>query len=85
MQSLCQSVRHLSDSLIAFGDAIDIKLYENCNKTTNNYSRFGDPDSTYSRADELRPEGVSRFDNTYMAGSLNFKVKELEVYHVLFE
>jgi len=61
-----------------FGSGRDIVISDNCNATTNNCcesQRTNSPYSTYAL-----PSGA---DNTFLAGSKNFTVKEIEVYAVI--
>ena len=59
-----------------FGGGHDIDIYDNCN-TNNSSSSNGN--HTYELPSPL-PQGTA--DNTFFAGSYNFSVKEIEVYHV---
>ena len=54
-----------------FGDGYDIAIYDNCNARSDNYCN----PSTYAL-----PAGK---DNTFLAGSSSFTVKEIEVYAVM--
>jgi hypothetical protein len=61
--------------LFIFGAGHDILLFPDCNMNSFSYSNFG---STYSL-----PEGMeekSEEAKSYLAGSYNFKVTEMEVY-----
>ena len=58
-----------------FGHGNDICIYDNCNARTDNYCQSQSGNSTYAL-----PSGA---DNTFLAGSLNFTVKEIEVYAVI--
>ena len=58
-----------------FGGGNDICIYNNCNTTTNNYCETNHSDSSYQL-----PPGA---DNTFLAGSYYFSVKEIEVYQVI--
>ena len=59
-----------------FGGGCDIAIFDNCNTDTGNYC---DPNRPPYSSYEL-PNGP---DNTFMAGSKNFTVKEIEVYQVI--
>ena len=58
-----------------FGGGCDIIIVDNCNTSNYNYCR---PNHSGYSSYELPPGA----DNTYLAGSCNFYVKEIEVYSV---
>ena len=60
-----------------FGGGSDIFVYDNCNTYTGNYCQPNAGNSSYAL-----PSGA---DNTFLAGSKNFTVKEIEVYKVIKE
>jgi hypothetical protein len=54
-------------------------IYNDCDKNTTSYSNIG---KTYKA-----PEGITHGteqSKSYLAGSYNFKVKEVEAYKVIF-
>ena len=59
-----------------FGGGYDICIYDNCNTSTSNFCQPNNPGgSSYAL-----PPGA---DNTFLAGSYNFTVTEIEVYQVI--
>ena len=69
------SIYDYSDYGPTFGNGGDIYVADNCNTNTSNYCESQSSSSTYTL-----PSGA---DNTFLAGSLNFTVKEIEVYAVI--
>jgi hypothetical protein len=58
-----------------FGGGNDIRIYDNCNTRGDNYCDPNQGNSSYAL-----PPGA---DNTFLAGSYNFTVTEIEVYQVI--
>lgn len=69
------SIWDRSDCGPTFGGGNDIWIYDNCNTYTDNYCNPNHGDSSYAL-----PPGA---DNTFLAGSYNFTVTEIEVYQVI--
>jgi hypothetical protein len=65
--------------MVAFGRGHDFRISSNCNTNNESYSNLG---YTYQL-----PEGTqinSEEAKTYLAGTYQFKVVEIEVYKVVF-
>jgi len=60
-----------------FGGGFDIVVFDNCNTHSDNYCQTNSGSSSYQL-----PPGA---ENTFLAGSYNFTVKEIEVYKVIKE
>lgn len=79
VQNKSQAVDHSKDYLVAFGRGHDFRIASNCNNNTESYSNFG---YTYQL-----PEGMGMNSDeakSYLSGSYQFKVVEIEVYKVVF-
>eukprot|EP00347_Sterkiella_histriomuscorum_P002560 403367677 len=64
---------HKPFQLFAFGD--DIRIFENCDQELNSYCNLG-----HTYALPPRMNGTSKLRESYMAGEVNFKVQEIEIY-----
>jgi hypothetical protein len=73
------SVLYGPGQIIAFGRRFDIYLCEDCNNNNDSYCNLGKsfevPEELTDNEDEAK---------IYMAGSIDFKVKEIEVFQVKF-
>ena len=58
------------------GSAPDLVIKANYNKSSQNYSLFGNTDGTYEAPEGMSPEDA----NKYLAGSQMFKVSDIEVF-----
>ena len=73
------AIHYATDTIFKFGGGHDIRLYNDCNNNTSSFCHLG---HTFEV-----PEGFTHNTDpakNYMAGSYNFKVKEIEVFHVKF-
>ena len=78
-QNKLQAVEHSKEYLISFGRGHDFRISSNANANNESYSNFG---YTYQL-----PEGItmnSDLAKSYLAGSYQFKIVEIEVYKVVF-
>ncbi len=72
-------MEHSKDYLVSFGRGHDFRISSNANINNESYSNFG---YTYQL-----PEGISLNSEqakSYLAGSYQFKIIEIEVYKVVF-
>ena len=79
VQNKLQAVEHSKDYMMSFGRGHDFRISSKANENNESYSNFG---YTYQL-----PEGVSMNSEaakSYLAGSYQFKIVEVEVYKVVF-
>lgn len=79
VQNKQQALDHSKDYSVAFGRGHDFRISDNCNINNESYSNFG---YTFSL-----PEGMvlnSDEAKSYLAGTYQYKVIEVEVYKVVF-
>ena len=64
--------------MLCFGGGHDLYISNDCNSNTKSYSDLGD---SYEAPDGFKYQsGQAR---SYLAGSLNFSVSEIEVYKII--
>lgn len=77
-QNKLQAVDHSKDYLVAFGRGHDFRISSNCHLNNESYSNFG---YTYQLPDNVAMNTEEA--KSYLAGSYQFKVVEIEVYKVV--
>jgi len=74
-----QAISCCNDWSVRFGGGCDIAIYDQCNTTSNNNWCHFPKSYKCSKFD-----GLTEDSKIYLAGSINYKVEEIEVYQIIW-